>query len=220
MGLLHRNISTPKAPHRAVAPPHAGAAGRNGTAKEMPGAGDEAAWSAALRRGDREAFARLVETHQAAVFGYLRARLTEPSDAEDLCQEVFVRAYLGRSRLPPAPELLPWMLGIARNTLREHLRRVKRRKETAWTELCLHLEELVDPPHGETHAALEHLPACLGALGQSARQAIDLRYTAGMRLSEIGVKLRRSEGAVKLLMYRARQALRYCLESKLSAERS
>ena len=55
---------------------------------------------------------------------------------------------------------------------------------------------------------------CLEALGQSAREAIDLRYRLQLRMAEIGARLKRSEGAVKLLVHRARAALRHCLDRK------
>jgi RNA polymerase sigma-70 factor (ECF subfamily) len=55
----------------------------------------------------------------------------------------------------------------------------------------------------------------LEELGQSARQALELRYGACLRLAEIGERLHRSEGAVKLLVFRARQALRKCLDFRM-----
>jgi len=173
---------------------------------------------AAARRGDRTALESLVSTHQAAVFGFLRSRLTEQADAEDLCQEAFLRWLSGRAANDSAPSLRPWLIGVARNLLREHVRRVKRRKEVGWTELCLRLDELSADEADQTFdAAMAHLPACLDALGQSARRALEMRYGGQCRLGEIGQRLRRSEGAVKLLMFRARQALRLCLESKMRA---
>ena len=57
------------------------------------------------------------------------------------------------------------------------------------------------------------LPRCLEALGPSARQAIDLYYQDDLRMREIAERFKRSEGAVKLLVHRARQAVRRCLES-------
>lgn len=167
------------------------------------------------QRGDKRAFAALVELYQHAVYGFLRARLLEPADAEDLCQEVFLRCYLGREKLARANAVGSWLVGIARNVLREHIKKQRRRKEVAWTELCLELDALVGQHHGDSDDALHHLPKCLESLGQSAREAIDFRYSADLKWSEIGVRLRRSEGAVKLLVHRARQALKYCLDRKL-----
>ena len=109
----------------------------------------------------------------------------------------------------------PWLFGIARNLLREHVRRIARRKEVAWTEMCLELDALVETPNVRAEDALAHLPACLDSLGKSAREALDLRYQARLRLAEIGEKLHRSEGAIKLLVHRARQALKHCLDGKM-----
>ena len=166
-----------------------------------------------LRRGDRSAFAQVIERHQRSVFGYLRARVQQASDADDMMQEVFLRFYLAQARFDSTALIRPWLLGIARNLLREHVRDVKRRKEVAWTELCLELESVLPPDALWTDAddALRHLPKCLEELGPSARQAIDLHYRSQRKLVEIGRELHRSEGAVKLLMHRARQALKDCL---------
>jgi len=168
-----------------------------------------------LRRGDRSAFAQVIERHQRSVYGYLRARVQQASDADDMMQEVFLRFYLAQARFDSTALIRPWLLGIARNLLREHVRDVKRRKEVAWTELCLELESVLPPDALWTDAddALRHLPKCLEDLGPSARQAIDLHYRSQRKLVEIGRELHRSEGAVKLLMHRARQALKDCLYS-------
>jgi RNA polymerase sigma-70 factor (ECF subfamily) len=173
------------------------------------------------QRGDRDAFAKIVREHQGAVYGYLRARLMQVDDAEDLMQEVFLRCYLAQARFDSTSQLRPWLLGIARNTLREHIRKLKRRKEVAWTELCLELEERA-PAHDERYVEfVGQLPQCRGGGGPGARQALDMHYAARLRLTQISEQLKRSEGAVKLLLYRARQALKRCLdggEDRLSEE--
>jgi RNA polymerase sigma-70 factor (ECF subfamily) len=175
---------------------------------------DETALIEAAKQGDREAFAAIVERHQGAVFGYLRARLLQPSDAEDLTQEVFLRCYSARARFDSASLIAPWLIGIARNLLREYARKRKRRREVAWTELCLEVEERAKTECEAPHELISQLSGCLDLLGPAAQEAIKLRYGAKLRLSEIGAKLARSEGAVKLLMFRARQALKYCLERR------
>lgn len=169
---------------------------------------------AAAQRGDRAAFAALIERYQGLVFGYLRARVLQASDAEDLAQEVFLRSYSARARFDSSAMVGPWLIGIARNLLHEHVRKTKRRREVAWTEICLELEEQVSRQQEQFDEMVAHLPDCLESLGPSARQAIELRYRGKLRLAEIGARLRRSEGAAKLLMFRARQALKNCLEGR------
>lgn len=172
----------------------------------------------AAQRGDQKAFTALVEFYQHTVYGYLRARLFDSTDAEDLCQETFLRCYQGREKLSRATQVGPWLIGIARNLLREHVKRISRRREVAWTELCLELDQLVQDRHAPGGDVLQTLPVCMESLGPSAKQAIDLRYRAQMRMNEIAGLLRRSEGAVRLLVHRARLALKQCLESRLPRE--
>jgi len=172
-----------------------------------------------VQRGERAAFEVVIVRHQAAVYGYLRARLLQHSDAEDLTQEVFLRFYLARARFDSSQLIRPWLLGIARNLLKEHIRRNRRHreKEVGWTQMCLELEETLPPEAlacAATDEASDHLPVCLEGLGESAKEAIQLHYAENKRLADIGEKLRRSEGAVKLLVFRARQALKRCLDFK------
>ena len=169
-----------------------------------------------LLAGERAAFESVIADHQQAIYAYLRARVIQPSDAEDLTQEVFLRFYLARARFDTTQLIRTWLMGIARNLLREHARKHRRQKEVAWTELCLELEELVHGASaGPYQDILGFLPACLSELGQSAREAIQLHYAKNLKLAEIGAKLHRSEGAVKLLIFRARQAVKRCLSHKV-----
>lgn len=178
----------------------------------------------ASRRDDRYALApsslaTVMQQYQGSVYAYLRARLLEPADAEDLSQEVFLRFYLGREKLGHSVPLQAWLLGIARNLLREHVRRVSRRREVSWPELCLELESMAEDPLSYCDETLALLPECLQALGPSAREALDLRYKAQFSIAEIANHLCRSKGAVKLLLYRARQALKHSLGRKLEKSR-
>ncbi|MFM8290215.1 MAG: RNA polymerase sigma factor [Planctomycetia bacterium] len=163
------------------------------------------------RSVDREAVAAVVATHRQMVYGFLRARLTDAAAAEDLCQEVFLRFLTSRPVVATGSgEVSAWLAGIARNVLREHVRRAARRREVAWTELCLQVE---DRAAAAPDDRADHLTACLDGLGKTARTALDLHYGENLRLAEIGRRFDRSEGAVKLLLFRARQAVRRCLDA-------
>lgn len=181
-------------------------------------AADDARLLAAAQRGDHVAFTAIIERHARLVHGYLRARLARLADAEDLGQEVFLRVYTAKAvpRAGSGVAMRPWLIGIARNVLREHARATKRRRETAWTELCLDIEDLAGSgprDDGTFDDVMGKLPRCLEALGPSARQALDLYYHDDLRMQQIATRFKRSEGAVKLLVHRARQAVRRCLES-------
>jgi RNA polymerase sigma-70 factor (ECF subfamily) len=167
----------------------------------------------------RAAFADVYSRHHAVVHGYLRARLLNGTDAEDLAQEAFLRAFGAMHRFDPATDIRPWLIGIARNVLREHVRRIRKRKEVTWTELCLELEETIEA-EGTYEDVLHLLPVCTLKLGESARQAIQWHYLGGQKLQEIAQKLDKTVGAVKVLMVRARQALKRCIHSHTTGDGS
>lgn len=172
----------------------------------------------AAQSGDRQAFASIVDRHQAVVYGYLRARLLNQHDAEDMTQEVFLRCFTCWARFDGTSAVRPWLLGIARNLLHEYVRRRKRRKESAWTEACLELDAVQPEEDRPYEQYVDHLSGCLDGLGDTAKQAIEMRYQSELGVTEIGGKLRRSAGAAKLLMFRARQALKNCLLRKQPAD--
>lgn len=168
----------------------------------------------AAQGGDRAAFAQIVERHQSVVYGFLRARLLNAHDAEDLTQEAFLRCFTGWDRFDGTASVRPWLLGISRNLLHEYVRKRKRRKESAWTETCLELDAAVPQPEEAYGEYVDHLAGCMEGLGESARSAIEMRYKSDLGVTAIGDKLKRSAGAAKLLMFRARQTLKNCLLRK------
>lgn len=174
----------------------------------------EAQIAEAAKAGDQRAFEQLYNNHHGGVYGYLRARLLDAATADDLTQEVFMRAFKMIKRFDTAYRIQPWLLGIGRNVLREHIRRIHRRKEVHWTELCLDLENAMgeEDPWSDV---MQYLPACINKLGESARQAIHWHYMGGTRLQDVADRLGRTHGAVKVLMVRARQSLKRCVESQL-----
>lgn len=169
----------------------------------------------AIQRGDREALGTFVSRQQGFVYGYLRSRLADPTDAEDLSQEVFLRCILGKVKFRGDVPVRPWLLGVSRNVLREHLRATKRRKEVEWTELCLELDQMTGDDHSDYSSTQVLLRDCMATLGKSAHDVLKMHYYAQLKMAQIGEKMKRSEGAVKLLVFRARQALKNCVSQKL-----
>ena len=107
----------------------------------------------------RRIFSDVYAQNRGAVFGYFRARTFDTNDAEDLTQEVFLRAYGALARFDTSQQIRPWLMGIGRNVLREHVRKSGRRKEVSWTELCIELEDLLgdDSPYDDV---MQVLPLC------------------------------------------------------------
>jgi RNA polymerase sigma-70 factor (ECF subfamily) len=78
------------------------------------------------RRGDREAFGRLVRRHQRRVYAATLHILGNHSDADDATQEAFVRAYRGLATFDGRADFFTWLYRIAVNTALNALRSGKR----------------------------------------------------------------------------------------------
>ena len=115
-----------------------------------------------LRAGTADAFEEVYDRHAAQVLAWARARVGE--HAADLTAEVFARAWLNRGRFRHENEMSarPWLLGIAKNVLRESLR--KRRVEDA-ARRRLGIPRLL-----AQDAALDAIDG--GSLSESERRAV------------------------------------------------
>ncbi len=175
---------------------------------------DDAELASAAKDGQKHAFAQLYERRHGLVFGYFRARVLDHSQAEDLTQEVFLRVFDAIRRYDTTQRFQSWLMGISRNVLREYVRGIKRRRESGWTELCIELEGMVDD-EGLYDDVLHLVPQCMKGLNEAAAKSLNWHYMAGMKVQAIADRLERTLGATKVLMVRARQALKRCIKKHL-----
>lgn len=81
------------------------------------------------QRRDAEAFGLLVDRYQARIFGYVRRMVEKAEDAEDIAQEVFVRAFQNIDRFDGRASLATWLFKIANNLCIDKRRRKTRRPQ-------------------------------------------------------------------------------------------
>lgn len=162
--------------------------------------------------GDRSAFDRFVERHQAAVMRLLLVGADSPDDAEDALQEAFLGAWRSASTFAGTASARGWILTIARNALRrQYRRRVGEPSE------FVSLDELgrsagwgsEDPPDA-VYARVEtreRLAAALRGLQASDREVLVLRdleeLSGEATAAALGITLR----AMKSRLHRARLRL-------------
>ena len=84
---------------------------------------DERLWIVRARRGDDEAFSRLVEAYQRPVFSVCYRMLGDAAEAEDAAQETFIRAYTCIDSYDPSRKFSSWLLAIASHYCIDLLRR-------------------------------------------------------------------------------------------------
>ena len=142
------------------------------------------------------------------VYRYLRTQARSEDAATELTAVVFERAFANLRRLQPGRDVLPWLIRIARNVAVDAGRR---NRPTLRFEDVGSAEQPASPTPED--AALmaerdEELRELVAALPEPQRDAIALRYAAGLTAREIGAVIGKSEEATQKVLVRALAALR------------
>ncbi len=160
------------------------------------------------QRGDPEAFGSLFDVYYGPVYRYVAARVGRPSDAEDLAQLVFVKALeaLPRYESRGVP-FGGWLFRLARNVVIDHIRT---RRETAPLDVVVERPATTDGPDelAVLRQEMESVAHALRRLTPDQREAIELRFFAGLSAKEAAEAMGRQEGTVRGLQFRAIAALR------------
>lgn len=153
--------------------------------------------------GKNEALRAFVERFQVPVFGLCIRMLGRREDAEDVAQEVYLRAFRNLHRWDQERPLRPWLLAIAANRCRT---RLSQRAREAIVVEHLDLEE-----HPERLAArselAEELQLALEKLREEYRLCFVLFHLNELSLAEIAEIVGSPEGTVKTWLFRARREL-------------
>ncbi len=171
-----------------------------------------------VRGGEIDAYAEIVRDHQSDVRRVVACALRDIAASEELVQQVFIDAYLQLDRFEAGRDLGAWLRGIARNKVREELRR-RGREDRRMEAYRHHLEaRLADDEAAERHDddLRTALLACREGLTEPTRRALDLRYEKAMAFAEIADAIDRTVAATRQLLQRARLSLRECIEGRLA----
>lgn len=180
---------------------------------------EEAALVALARAGSLEAFSRIVARHQAGVFNYLKQRVASRSDAEDLAQETFVRAWTSFDTYNDRWRISTWLYAIATRLAIDCARAQKSQQRIIARANPAARTASADPaqPVMEREARRDLWAAAERLLGEEERSALWLKYAENFSSDEIARALGRSAIAVRVMLYRARKVLAGALEENGSA---
>jgi RNA polymerase sigma-70 factor, ECF subfamily len=155
--------------------------------------------------GEPDAYRWLVQQHQNALRAYLVGRLGSRDLAEEVAQEAFVRAYFLLGRLRKGQSFRPWLIGIAVRAGQELLRAQKRFPATG------DMLDIPAPVKSDNGAREELLPAAVAGLPAVYREAILLRFHAGLTCAEMSQNLGLPISSVTKRLSRAYALLREAL---------
>ncbi|MFP6901508.1 MAG: RNA polymerase sigma factor [Opitutales bacterium] len=175
---------------------------------------DESVLAQRAATGEADAFEELVRRHRPKLLRFLAAYLGNYSDAEDLVQDTFARAYAALDRYDPNQSFTTWLFVIGRRLAANEKRRLGRQR-TREAELAAEKElekTNLDFDGGTVWAAAQSI------LTETSYATIWLHYGEGQPVKDIARILGKSVTGVKVTLFRARRTLARELDPKLVAE--
>lgn len=170
---------------------------------------DGRALPARAAAGDREAFDELVRRYQDAVYNFAFYVLRDPDDAMDVAQETFLQAYVNIRKYDSRYAVYTWLVAIARNLCRKR-KRGKRRDRTGPAAGNSSTEKFDTGPH--------KLGEALEGLSRDQRMALVLRVHEGWTHAEIAAVMKKTEGTIKVMLFRTYEKLRPYFQARREKE--
>ena len=166
--------------------------------------------------GDETAFEMLLERYRASIQAYIARMVANQSTADDLTQDVFLKVWTNAGQWDGRGSVKGWLYRIATNTCLNHLRTVKRRRETP-IETCdsriWERDEYSDTVSQSPEDALdqsirrERVRNLLSKLPEDKQRVIGMVFAADMGIREAATMLGIPEGTVKSRLHYALRQL-------------
>jgi RNA polymerase sigma factor (sigma-70 family) len=171
---------------------------------------DESALVDRARGGDREAFRCLVESHRDRAYGLALRIVRTASDAEEVAQDAFVRAWLALPRFRGESSFSTWLHRIVagRALDRAEVLRNRRARETDVDEAGVLAAADSGPGAIEAHFRARAMERLVGELPAAQRAAVTLFYYEDHSVEQVAAVLGMPENTVKTHLSRARATLR------------
>ena len=170
-------------------------------------------------KGDHVAFGALYDAYAERLYRYVRFRVRDPLDTEDLVQRIFLKVIeaLPRYEARGTP-FGAWLFRLAHNAVIDHVR-VQRPSESLETQL--ERASTARDPEQAALATLEmdEVTLALGTLTAEQREVIAYRFFGGLTPAEVGRIMGKREGSIRALQFRALAALRRELGAREDLER-
>jgi RNA polymerase sigma-70 factor (ECF subfamily) len=167
---------------------------------------------------DQDAFAELYTAYVEKIYKYVYYKVGDPSEAEDLCEQVFLKAWeaIGRYTWCGYP-FSSWLYRLAHNLVVDHYR--TRREILPLNDTLMIREEPIDPEVALARSlGASDLRRAILRLTVEQRQVICLKFIEGYSNSEIASMMQKKEGAIRALQYRALRSLQAILEAEEAKE--
>ena len=159
-------------------------------------------------QGDISAFEEIVDAYKNRLFSFLVKLTLSRQDAEEIMQEVFIRAYTHLEKYDERWMFSTWIFRIALNTYKTWQRNAKRHQTLPISEEIVGRTESGNPEKAfEMNELRREIILLIQSLKEKQRIPLILKYVKGFSYHEIGQILGISEDAAKMKVFRARQTI-------------
>lgn len=161
--------------------------------------------------GDARAFDELINRYKRQVFALIYRLIRNQSDAEDVAQETFIKAYRNLSSYDPAHPFLTWLFKIAHNSAIDFLRAQKPESLSIHDDdnpLDIEDTQISLEDKIEASSQQELIEKVLSALPPLYREILVLRHQQELSYEEIAESLSIPVGTVKIRLFRARDIMK------------
>jgi len=165
-------------------------------------------------QGSGDAFGQLYQIYVDRIYNYVYYKTGHSVDAEDLTEQVFIKAWeaIRRFRFEGKP-FAAWLFKVARNVVIDHYR--TRKNNSDLSEVVGAIANYGDPEAlAQRRATAQVLMTAIRHLTDEQQQVILLKFVDGMDNTEISATMGKKEGAIRALQYRALLALQRILQDE------
>ena len=161
-------------------------------------------------------FAGLVEEHQASLRVFVRSLGVEPDWVDDLAQDAFVVAFREMDSYDPVCDFGKWLRGIARNLVRNELRKQGRRRRILHEGLSQHLVEFAENEESQFDVGqVSALRDCVEQLPNRSRELVRSRYYEGWNATVLADKFEMKAATIRQTLLRIRRQLYQCINQRV-----
>jgi RNA polymerase sigma-70 factor (ECF subfamily) len=165
-----------------------------------------------VARGDRDSFERVYELISGPVYGLVLRVLRDPSQSEEVAQEVLVEVWRQASRFDPARgSANAWVMTMAHRRAVDRVRSAQAATDREQRTATLEREHDHVAEDVEARLERERVRRCLGGLTELQRESVVLAYYSGYTYVEVAELLKLSLGTVKTRMRDGLIRMRDCL---------
>lgn len=192
----------------------------------MPRDVTDGTYARRVQDGEQDAFRILIERYEGMVFDLAHQYADTSEDAEDLAQDVFMRAYERIGDLKNPDRFSSWLYGIALNRCRDYAKNVRRETYAfSRTEERDNADALPTETRPQDEALVaeersDQLWEALEQLSSTYATPFLLKYRDGMTYKAMSQRMDVSVSALKVRVHRARKKLRNLLEDRYEEHRS